>query len=969
MPPMNTNEWLYSTTHTSPCRLLEENELWGNITCQVWLQKTDTIVTVPKNTLEPLSKGREKVTPYHIRYLASAAKIADILDRTSEGGGILLAPIESSVIPLPHQITALTRALSEDRIRYLLADEVGLGKTIEAGLILKELKLRGRVKRILVVSPKGLTEQWVSEMKTHFNEDFSIVLPEDIRTLKKVTSATNQNTPDTYGQTRTEINPWTVFSQVITSMDSVKPLERRKGWSKERVDTHNKDRFGDLISAGWDLVIIDESHRLGGSTDLVARHKLGKGLAECTPYLLLLSATPHQGKSDAFFRLISLLDPKMFPAPDIISRETVEPYVIRTVKRNAIDAMGNPLFKPRTTTLHPVRWEEHHHRQEELYNAVTEYIKIGYNEAISDNKQYIGFLMVLMQRLVVSSTAAIERTLERRLDVLSETCPTFSQQTETYQSLTEEEIYDLDGQHLLETLLERNDHALTHESENVRTLLDLARECRQTGPDVKTEALLDLIFRLRQEEQSPDLKILIFTEFIPTQEMLHSFLQERGFTAEILNGTMSLEERNRAQTNFMEKAQFLISTDAGGEGLNLQFCHVVVNYDIPWNPMRLEQRIGRVDRIGQAHRVKAINFVFENSVEFRVREVLEEKLAVIYEEFGIDKTGDVLDSAIAGQIFENLFIEAIISPDTINTSVDQAVGKIQDELQDIDKNSVITQISDIPNTDVSEKIRGYPFPSWIENMTIAYLLSHQGKIIKRLDSCSITWPDGTEYRNAIFSESGIGNIPGVVHLTPEETHIKELITTIPEWSPGILIPHVWIPELPADIRGYWGLFEVGFSYEKPILKSDTLRFIPAKKRAFMPVFISEDGKMFRQTARFIWDSLLSHYYEITTVSDQKESQMISRRLMDEAKISGREFYNELQEQHLKNIQTEEMRAERSFHARKTAIEQLGLDEVRSYRLRELRNEQHKWKKEIASAGAIIPKLRPVVMIRIQKSEN
>ena len=966
---MNTNEWLYSTTHTSPCRLLEENELWGRITCQVWLQKTDTIVTVPKNTLEPLSKGREKITPYHIRYLASAAKVADILDRTAEGGGILLAPIESSVIPLPHQITALTRALSEDRIRYLLADEVGLGKTIEAGLILKELKLRGRVKRILVVSPKGLTEQWVSEMKTHFNEDFCIVLPEDIRTLKKVTSVTNLNTPDTNGQTRTEINPWTVFSQVITSMDSVKPLERRKGWSKERVDTHNKDRFGDLISAGWDLIIIDESHRLGGSTDLVARHKLGKGLAECTPYLLLLSATPHQGKSDAFFRLISLLDAKMFPAPDTISRETVEPYVIRTVKRNAIDAMGNPLFKPRTTTLHPVRWEEHHHRQEDLYNAVTEYIKIGYNEAISDNKQYIGFLMVLMQRLVVSSTAAIERTLERRLDVLSETGPTFSPQTETDQSLTEEEIYDLDGQHLLETLLERNDHALTHESEKVRTLLNLARECRQTGPDVKTEALLDLIFRLRQEEQSPDLKILIFTEFIPTQEMLHSFLQERGFTAEILNGTMSLEERNRAQTSFMEKAQFLISTDAGGEGLNLQFCHVVVNYDIPWNPMRLEQRIGRVDRIGQAHRVKAINFVFENSVEFRVREVLEEKLAVIYEEFGIDKTGDVLDSAIAGQIFENLFIEAIISPDTINTSVDQAVGKIQDELQDIDNHSVITQISDIPDTDVSEKIRGHPFPSWIENMTIAYLLSHQGKIIKRLDSCSITWPDGTEYRNAIFSESGIGNIPGAVHLTAEEAHIKELITTIPEWSPNILIPHIWIPELPADIRGYWGLFEVGFSYEKPILKSDTLRFIPAKKRAFMPVFISEDGKVFRQTARFIWDSLLSHYYEITTVSAQKESQMISRRLMDEAKISGREYYNELQEQHLKNIQTEEMRAERSFHARKTAIEQLGLDEVRSYRLRELRNEQQKWKKEIASAEAIIPKLRPVVMIRIQKSEN
>jgi len=142
--------------------------------------------------------------------------------------------------------------------------------------------------------------------------------------------------------------------------------------------------------------------------------------------------------------------------------------------------------------------------------------------------------------------------------------------------------------------------------------------------------------------------VLVFTEFVPTQEMLYEFLTERGFEVVCLNGSMDMEERKRVQDAFAKDARILISTDAGGEGRNLQFCHVVINYDIPWNPMRLEQRIGRVDRIGQAHTVRAINFVLADSVEHRVLEVLEEKLAVIFEEFGIDKTGDVLDSAQAG---------------------------------------------------------------------------------------------------------------------------------------------------------------------------------------------------------------------------------------------------------------------------------------------------------------------------------
>src|SRR5437588_6981669 len=242
--------------------------------------------------------------------------------------------MESTVIPLPHQIRALARAVTNDRVRYLLADEVGLGKTIEAGLIMRELKLRGLARRILVVVPKGLASQWIAEMWTHFGERFQLLIPGEFSDSARFAR---------------DDNPWRGHDQVVCPMDSVKPLDGRRGWSKEEVAEYNRERFEDLVTAGWDLVVVDEAHRLGGSSDQVARYRLGKGLGEAAPYLLLLSATPHQGKTDAFHRLVALLDPHAFPDPSSVSKERVQPYVIRTAKRRAIDTEAQPLFKPRQT--------------------------------------------------------------------------------------------------------------------------------------------------------------------------------------------------------------------------------------------------------------------------------------------------------------------------------------------------------------------------------------------------------------------------------------------------------------------------------------------------------------------------------------------------------------------------------------------------------------------------------------------
>lgn len=320
-------DWAWSLAHQQYVKVIETAGLWGQQFYRVWLQQQDVVLKVLDNDLynQPV---QTIMTADTLCYLATAAKIANVQQEDT-----LLAPIESNVIPLPHQLKALTKAMSQKQVRYLFADEVGLGKTIEAGLVMRELKLRGLAKRILVCAPKGLVSQWVSEMQTHFNESFQLMLPGEQKP---------QNEHD---------NIWSRYDQVVCPVDSIKPIESRKGWSLKQLNDYNKLRFDDLLAAGWDLIIIDEAHRLGGSTDQVARYKLGQGLAEAAPYLLLLSATPHQGKSDAFHRLMALLDAEAFPDVSSVSQERVQPFVVRTEKRIAIDGEGKPLFCPRQTEM------------------------------------------------------------------------------------------------------------------------------------------------------------------------------------------------------------------------------------------------------------------------------------------------------------------------------------------------------------------------------------------------------------------------------------------------------------------------------------------------------------------------------------------------------------------------------------------------------------------------------------------
>jgi hypothetical protein len=684
----------------------------------------------------------------------------------------------------------------------------------------------------------------------------------------------------------------------------------------------------------------------------------------------------------------------------------VAPYVIRTEKRKAIDADGKPLFKPRRTQMAPVAWEGRHHLQQLLYEAVTDYVREGYNQALREKKRHIGFLMILMQRLVVSSTRAIRTTLERRLEVLRTEQRGLSENAETFFDLDDsvlnpqssELIYDMDGQELLDELLKTHVSALQSEGSHVENLLDAAVRCEQAGPDAKAEALIEWIYKLQAEENEPDLKVLIFTEFVPTQQMLKEFLEARGISVVTLNGSMDMEERVAAQDAFRKSHRVLVSTDAGGEGLNLQFAHVIINYDLPWNPMRLEQRIGRVDRIGQPKTVQAINFVFEDSVEFRVREVLEQKLSVIFEEFGIDKTGDVLDSAQAGELFENLFIEAIltnpqdsgfgrtegtpeggepgmasINPNGIETSVDHTVAKIRDEIQEVREASAIYGISEEPDVQAAERLRSHPLPHWVERMTVSFFNSHPcawcivrsagAKLIRKERGGNVwelSWGDGTVEKGS-FTHSGLRT----PHFDLSNSRIRGLALNLPQVAPGQPLPCVSVSGLPASITGFWGLFEIRL--QAGMHQKTQLLRIPMVRRGYVSVFLSEEGKLFLPTARHIWDALQTAEAQVQATLGQDESIIAHERLQNAAEQAGQELFDALQQAHIASVTREEERGMVAFTSRRKAIERVGLPEVRQYRLARCDAEETEWRHELKSARQIVPEMRILLAFRVVQS--
>lgn len=887
----NIGDFVFDTATGANVQVMERLELWGYTSYKVFNPANGSVY---KATSEQLKMGgnEAQLDENYLRYVMLLSKIKN---ETSAG---VLSSLSSGIIPLPHQLHVLDRALETRSIRYILADEVGLGKTIEAGMIIKELKTRGLIERILVVCPTGLVSQWSVEMHEKFHEKFQVILPSDFDTIRRLT-----DNEDVYGQ----------FDQVISPMDSIKPLEKHAGWSDERVEKYNQERIEAIINSGWDLIIIDEAHRVAGSSSDVARYKLGYLLSQASPYLLLLTATPHNGKTEPFLRLIRLLDEQAFPNYKSIVKEQVAPYLIRSEKREVIDNNGNLLFKKRYTHLVKLHWDERHSLQRQLYEMVSSYVSKTYDKARRNRKKNMCliFLMIIMQRMVTSSTAAVRQSLERRLHVLLEEETRANTMSET--DLDERDIEDGDADAMEAISLDR-----TAEIEELKMIISTAKQAEFQHHDVKVDALFDTIDALQSED--PAQKIILFTEFVGTQAYLKELLESRGYSVSILNGSMDIEERNNALNEFKTNTSIFISTDAGGEGLNLQFANIIINYDLPWNPMKIEQRCGRADRIGQQRDVHIYNMIVRDTVESRVREVLEEKLSVIMKELGVDKYSDVLDSEVA----ECDFTDAYMSSIGHASRIEQNIVSVEKEMRQQAANAI--KYKDILHeekdlTKLVGKESNFDVDSALRHM-LAYYESWKGNDLTLLDRISIN----------------------------DEMITRHLCGSLVQDHNGCLLS-VGIQNFPNE-AGYFMLWELSVSDDMrdkriiPIFVNESYVLRPMAGSRIMNVFLDETSK------------LNCHMVSNLPEEDYQRMQEIC---MDFA-------YNtfvELKDKHAKRSSEQYEKYKYALYLRKEAAEHIGIENIRRSRIAKLVREENDIEAEYKRSGTVLPDFRLMMLIRLE----
>ena len=561
----------------------------------------------------------------------------------------------SRVDPLPHQLEAVYEHLLKlPSVRFLLADDAGAGKTIMAGLLIRELKLRGLIERVLVVCPANLTFQWQRELNEKFDEKFLVFKGSDIR--------------DQFG-----VNQWMEQRQIVTSLDLAKRTEILPG----------------LAQVHWDLVIVDEAHRMSARDEShkSQRYRLGELLRDSADHILLLTATPHKGDPQNFTQFLQLLDRDAYADVKSI-REAMDrrraPFYLRRTKEAMVyfperQEDGSWAAKPVFTKRIPHTADFALDGPEmDLYQRITRFVKRQSVRAAAQGDELraraVGFLMALYQRRLASSTCAMRRSLENRARRLTEglkrahdllrTAPPDLPDQEDMDELEDAERERLER--ILEAATIAGNEAQVQEE--IAELRDLAAEAEAVEGS-GSEAKLAHLRKLMQDEgffDRPDQRLLIFTEFKDTLDYLMDRLQSWGFNVGCIHGGMKPGSRDESGTRLYTEQRFregaiqvLVATEAAGEGINLQCCHILFNYDIPWNPNRLEQRMGRIHRYGQQHDCLIFNFVATNTIEGRVLKRLLHKLQEIRDALDDDAVfnvvGEVLPSAHVERVLRDYY--------------------------------------------------------------------------------------------------------------------------------------------------------------------------------------------------------------------------------------------------------------------------------------------------------------------------
>jgi SNF2 family DNA or RNA helicase len=547
----------------------------------------------------------------------------------------------------PHQVSVIHRVVSNYPHRFLLCDEVGLGKTIEAGMIMKELRARGLADRVLIIVPSNLKRQWQFELKSKFNEIFSIL---DSSTLRV---AANDGTGE---------NPFARFKSVIVS----------EAWISDPKNATEVEKVA------WDLVIVDEAHHARRHRDRTSTrlYDLVNRLTDSAQFpdraVLFLTATPMQLHSYELYSLIEMIDPTLFPSyedflahsskvvklkqlanqidsvahlDDLeeesieelaewlkLSSEEVRHFLISESKSEILERLGKEhrltevLIRNRKAKVlgfmerRAFRWDvELTAEEEEIIDQIEDYVESGYRAADASGAQAIGFLMTTFQKMTASSLSTIKESLIRRRNRLLANDPVADDLEEDNRALLEDLEIEFEESGIVQT--DQN----FDKSVELKKLNKLIGSLEQIKIDSKALVLISKMKSLAEDEVP---KVLIFTEYRATQAYLADLLEKEGWGVNLFHGSQSAMQRDNSVESFRNGVgpQVLISTEAGAEGRNFQFCHLLVNYDLPWNPMTVEQRIGRIDRMGQQNIVMVFNFCVKNSIEERVLEVLDRRI-------------------------------------------------------------------------------------------------------------------------------------------------------------------------------------------------------------------------------------------------------------------------------------------------------------------------------------------------------
>ena len=921
--------------------LLSKKSVFGKQIAEVRILSTGEIKSV---SFSELSDEKRIPTDTEISFKAIAAKIKSEMYKQS-----MLAPMESNIVPLPHQILALEKVMSAQLLRFLIADEVGMGKTIETGLILKELKLRGIAKRTLIVVPKSAMGQWQQEMKRHFNELFHIYDTDYINTLSRTFSRLEMDN---------EINLFAQHNQIIVSMDALKPIETRQGWSRQKVDEHNRYRIQSVLEAEFDLLVIDECHKVGGSSTQVGRFQMADVLCNAIPNVLLLSATPHRGKSDHFRRILQLLNADAFAGEGMPSIPELESYVVRTEKRQAIDYNGKKLFNERHTYKIEVPLDTiKHKKQKLLYEEVTKYVVEGFNLAQQTKNNSYGFVMILFQRMMSSSTQAILDAMQKRADRLSGE----RQEVNKENIISNMEEFGFEGQ--MEMDFEQKIFSMVEETQaNYDTELSIlqglirnAKDCLDQETDAKVEYLLEKLSEVKRKENNPETKFLIFTEFTSTQFMLKKILEQKGgYTCEAINGSMDFDQRVNALKQFKGEAQVLICTDAAGESLNMQFAHIVINYDMPWNPMVLEQRIGRVDRIGQSYEVQAFNMMLDNSVDKRVYEVIEEKLNQILNQLGIDKTADVLDSTLERDQINRLYLTSLLNPAKFEQESSSWLEDIKYKLRDYKstEGALPTMDSKDIKAEKVDAIKHSPLPKWLENLTKNYLQTKGIAYKSLLGGIKFKFPGHKEGIYTFNIKESVNNpIPEPISLQHE--FIQSMLVDAIPCTESQQIPVVKLKQ-GNSTPGQWSLWnlEVKNQFET--------------NQIIQPIFISSEGENFSAFAQNIWDKLIQEndFFDCIGVLTVDESREIFNTISKKSESLLQTKYEEFEINLLGNTDKIKLNKEKSFSFQEKQLNRIGIENIKQSRLNRLDMEKEQWENNFVTAKQIVPNLTCLLMINI-----